>query len=246
MVVSLTIIPVLAARFLGGVRCPPPVRSIISWPIATKGSLQIGLRFPQVRRPAVAARRRAALVALDSSGIGLHARDGRRGLRLDYHMPVGTSLAQTDKVMRRVEAVLLKTPDIAGLHPPHRRRAGLLCDRMLHGRHPREPEAVGRASTRWRRFSMRSARSFKRGSTGAGDRVVPLVQDQIDDLAGVDQPIEVKIFGPDPAILRELAEQVGKIVEEVAGRGRRQLERAAWAIPTSSSAPTASRPPAWA
>ena len=33
---------------------------------------------------------------------------------LDYNMPVGTSLAQTDKVMRRVEAVLQDTPDISG------------------------------------------------------------------------------------------------------------------------------------
>ena len=31
---------------------------------------------------------------------------------LDYNMPVGTSLVQTDKVMRRVEAVLQSTPDI--------------------------------------------------------------------------------------------------------------------------------------
>ena len=46
---------------------------------------------------------------------------------------------------------------------------------------------------------------------------VPLVQDQINDLAGVDSPIEVKVFGPDFAKLRELAEQVGEIVEKVEG-----------------------------
>ena len=46
---------------------------------------------------------------------------------------------------------------------------------------------------------------------------MPLVQDQINDLAGVDSPIEVKVFGPDFATLRTLAEKVGKIVEEVPG-----------------------------
>ena len=46
---------------------------------------------------------------------------------------------------------------------------------------------------------------------------MPLVQDQINDLAGVDSPIEVKVFGPDFAKLRELAEQVGEIVEKVEG-----------------------------
>ena len=46
---------------------------------------------------------------------------------------------------------------------------------------------------------------------------MPLVQDQINDLAGVESPIEVKVFGPDFASLRTLAEKVGKIVEEVPG-----------------------------
>ncbi len=46
---------------------------------------------------------------------------------------------------------------------------------------------------------------------------MPLVQDQINDLAGVARPIEVKVFGPDFATLREIAEKVGKIVEEVPG-----------------------------
>ena len=43
------------------------------------------------------------------------------------------------------------------------------------------------------------------------------MQDQINDLAGVEEPIEVKVFGPEPATLRELAAKVGEIVEKVAG-----------------------------
>jgi multidrug efflux pump subunit AcrB len=43
---------------------------------------------------------------------------------------------------------------------------------------------------------------------------VPLVLDQINDLSGVKSPVEVKIFGPDLAILRDLAQQVGKILEQ--------------------------------
>jgi multidrug efflux pump subunit AcrB len=46
---------------------------------------------------------------------------------------------------------------------------------------------------------------------------VPLVRDQIQDLAGVEEPIEVKLFGPDVAVLRELAEKVAPIVEEAGG-----------------------------
>ena len=42
---------------------------------------------------------------------------------------------------------------------------------------------------------------------------VRLVQDQIDDLVGGIKPVEVKVFGPDPVKLRELAAEVGKVVE---------------------------------
>src|SRR5262249_10423396 len=37
---------------------------------------------------------------------------------------------------------------------------------------------------------------------------VPLVQDQLNDLAGLQRTVEIKIFGPDQTKLRELAEQV--------------------------------------
>ena len=37
---------------------------------------------------------------------------------------------------------------------------------------------------------------------------------QINDMSGVDKPIEVKVFGPDVAQLRKLAAAVGEIVEQ--------------------------------
>ena len=56
---------------------------------------------------------------------------------LDYNMPVGTSLAQTDKVLRRVEEVLLETPDVEGYIRRTGRRARLLRHRELYRRRPR-------------------------------------------------------------------------------------------------------------
>ena len=40
-----------------------------------------------------------------------------------------------------------------------------------------------------------------------------MMQDELNDLAGAAKPIEIKIFGPDPAVLRELAVQAGEILE---------------------------------
>ena len=64
---------------------------------------------------------------------------------LDYNMPVGTSLSQTDKVLRRVEKVLLDTPDVQGYIRRTGAELGFFATETLHRRHPREPEAAGPA-----------------------------------------------------------------------------------------------------
>ena len=136
---------------------------------------------------------------------------------LDYNMPVGTSLAQTDKVMRRVEAVLAADARHLRLHPPDRGRARLLRHRVVHRRHPGEPEAGRRApadgrdlrraprgarrprSPSWRPSSSRWCRTRSttwRASTARS---------------------RSRSSAPTSAKLRELAEQVGKIVEKVEG-----------------------------
>ena len=46
----------------------------------------------------------------------------------------------------------------------------------------------------------------------------PLIQDQIDDLTGVSRPVEVKIFGPDAKVLRELAARIGDFVEKAGAK----------------------------
>ena len=114
MVVSLTIIPVLAARFLG--RRPMPTTGPVYNLVADgyEGLLKVGLRFP------ITAMLLSLLAIVPLWWLATHMETGfmpdmdEGAFVLDYEMPVGTSLAQTDKVMRRVEDVLLETPDISG------------------------------------------------------------------------------------------------------------------------------------
>ena len=187
MVVSLTIIPVLAARFLG--RRPMPTTGPIYNLLADRyeGLLKVGLRFP---RSAVLLALLAVvpgLVALpDHLETGFMPEMDEGAFVLDYNMPVGTSLAQTDKVLRRVEAVLLRTPGHLRLHPPDRGRTRLLRHRALHRRHPREPEAVGPAPPDDRDRSTSLREELKAEVPELETEFVPLVQDQIGDLAGVD------------------------------------------------------------
>ena len=114
MVVSLTIIPVLAARFLGAAPMPTtgPIYNLIA--DRYEGLLKVGLRFP------IATVLLSLLRAVPLWWLATHMETGfmpdmdEGAFVLDYEMPVGTSLAQTDKVLRRVEDVLMETPDISG------------------------------------------------------------------------------------------------------------------------------------
>ena len=216
MVVSLTIIPVLAARFLG--RKPMPSTGPVYNLLADRyeGLLKVGLRFPKT------ALLLALLAVVPLWWLATHLETGfmpdmdEGAFVLDYNMPVGTSLAQTDKVLRRVEAVLLATPDISG----YIRRTG--AELGFFATEPHTGDILVSLKPSGERRPMDEIFDAVREELEAEvpeleTEFVPLVQDQIGDLAGVDQPIEVKVFGPDPARLRELAERVGKIAEEVPG-----------------------------
>jgi CzcA family heavy metal efflux pump len=216
MVVSLTIIPVLAARFLG--RRPMPSTGPIYNLLADRyeGLLRVGLKFPVVTVLL------SILAVVPFCWLWLHTESGfmpdmdEGAFVLDYNMPVGTSLAQTDKVMRRVEEVLRRTPDVSA----YIRRTG--AELGFFATEPYTGDILVSLKPSGQRRSMEELFDSLRDELKAEvpeleTEFVPLVQDQINDLAGVESPIEVKVFGPDFATLRTLAEKVGKIVEEVHG-----------------------------
>ncbi len=216
MVVSLTIIPVLAARFLG--RRPMPTTGPIYNMLADRyeGLLRGGLRFPKI------AVFLAVLVLIPLWLLATHMETGfmpdmdEGAFVLDYEMPVGTSLAQTDKVLRRVEAALQETEDISG----YIRRTG--AELGFFATEPYTGDILVSLKPSGQRRPMEEIidelREELEGTVPELEtEFVPLVQDQINDLAGVASPIEVKVFGPDFATLRALAAQVGEIVEKTKG-----------------------------
>ncbi len=230
MVVSLTIIPVLAARFLG--RRPMPTTGPIYNRLADvyERALKVGLRFPKtIMLLALLAvvpgwiLLHGLTIPLGKYPIEIHALEtgfmpdmDEGAFVLDYEMPVGTSLSQTDKVLRRVEAVLRRTPDISG----YIRRTG--AELGFFATEPYTGDILVSLDPPGRRPPMEEITDELREELESEvpeleTEFVPLVQDQINDLAGVASPIEVKVFGPDFAMLRTLAAQVGEVVEGVEG-----------------------------
>jgi CzcA family heavy metal efflux pump len=216
MVVSLTIIPVLAARFLGGRTMPSTGRVYDVLAASYEGLLRIGLRFPKV---AVAA---AVLVLVPGWLLFRHVETGfmpdmdEGAFVLDYYMPVGTSLTGTDRVMRRVEAVLQRTPDVDGYIRRTGAELGFFATEAYTGDILVSLKPAGQRRPMSEIFTALRER-LAREVPELEIEFVPLVQDQINDLAGLESPIEVKVFGPDVGTLRELAVQVGHVVEGTPG-----------------------------
>ena len=216
MVVSLTIIPVLAARFLGGRPMPTtgPIYNVMA--NSYEGLLRVGLRFPRI---AVVL---ALLAVVPGWWLWNHLESGfmpemdEGAFVLDYWMPVGTSLGQTDRVLRRVEAVLQKTPDISGYIRRAGAEMGFFATESFRGDIlvSLKPPGSRRPSEE---LLDDLRKQIKQEVPELQTEFVPLVLDQINDLAGVSRPVEVKVFGPDFTVLRTLAERVGKLVEGVKG-----------------------------
>jgi len=214
MVVSLTLIPVLSARFLA--RRPMPASGPLYERLAGsyEGALRLGLRFPRV----------SVLLALLAvvplwllyknieSGFMPEMDEG--AFVLDYWMPVGTSLGETDRIVRRVEKLLQDTPDVDRYLRRTGAELGLFATEAFTGDILVSLKPPGQRRPMKEVFDDLREQVAHVAPELETVEFVPLVQDQINDLSGVKSPIEVKLFGPDRAQLRELAEQVGKILDE--------------------------------
>ena len=216
MVISLTLVPVLAARFLARRKMPHsgPIYNVLA--NSYEGVLRFGLRAPRtviglallVIFPAW------WLFANIDSGFMPEMDEG--AFVVDYEMPVGTSLRQTDSVLRRVEALVIATPEVAG----YIRRTG--AELGFFATEPHTGDILVSLKPSGQR--KRNGAEIREDLRKRLDAAIPelrgtieikgLIEDQINDLSGAATPIEVKIFGPDLNEIRKLATKVGTIVKQ--------------------------------
>ncbi|MFL6192537.1 MAG: efflux RND transporter permease subunit [Thermoanaerobaculia bacterium] len=139
------------------------------------------------------------------------------GFVVDYLTPPGTALAETDRQVRRVEAVLASTPEVAAFS----RRTG--AELGLFATQPNTGDILVRLKPRSQRgHSSEEVIAGLRprlaeAAPGMELEFVQLLQDMIGDLEGAAEPFEVKIFGDDSATLTALAGRVQGELEGVQG-----------------------------
>ena len=213
MVVSLTVVPVLASRFLAHRAMPTsgPIYHVMA--DVYERVLRFTLRWPRL----------VLLLALLAvvpgwwfysrlpSGFMPEMDEG--AFVLDYFMPPGTSLTKTDQVARRIDQVLADTPDVAGYLRRTGAENGIYATEAYRGDIEVALKPPGQRRSMDAIFNALEE-ELKSKVPEARIKLHALIHDQIDDLNGIESPVEVKIFGPDGAKLRELAKPIGKFVEE--------------------------------
>ena len=138
------------------------------------------------------------------------------GFIVDYIMPAGSSLAETNRVITHVEQILHAVPEVEGTS----RRTGLQLGLA----------AVTEANTGDISVKLKDKRSrgveeimedvradIKREEPALDVEFIQTLQDMISDLTGEPQPVEVKLFSENATLLADWAPRVGDSISKING-----------------------------
>jgi CzcA family heavy metal efflux pump len=138
------------------------------------------------------------------------------GFIVDYIMPAGSSLAETNRVITHVEQILRSTPEVENTS----RRTGLQLGLA----------AVTEANTGDVSVKLKADRSRSIDDVIAEVRekitqqepaldveFIQVLQDMIGDLTSAPEPIQIKLFSPDTAALQEWAPKVADAIHKIPG-----------------------------
>jgi CzcA family heavy metal efflux pump len=134
---------------------------------------------------------------------------------LDYVSPPGTSLEETDRMLREVEKIIVQVPEVEAYSRRTGTQMGFFITEPNNGDYLIQLKKDRKRTTeevitdiRQRIESTQPALRIDFGQ---------VIGDMLGDLMESVQPIEIKIFGTDPDKLKELSKQVNSIVENVKG-----------------------------
>ena len=147
------------------------------------------------------------------------------GFVIDYLTPAGTALEETDRQVHRIEEMVAATPEVAGFSRRTGSELGLFATEQNSGDIlvRLKPPAARKRTAEEVIAEQRAA--FAAEMPGMTIEFVQLLQDMLGDLEGNPEPIEVKIFGDDPAVLGALAARTAETPAQ--GPRRRRRRRAA-------------------
>ena len=138
------------------------------------------------------------------------------GFVLDYIMPAGSSLAETNRVISHVEKMLRDTPEVEGTS----RRTGLQLGLAAVTEANTGDISVKLKDDRKRGIDevIEGIRAKIKAEEPALDvEFIQVLQDMIGDLTSAPEPVQIKLFAQDPALLADWAPKVADSIGKIKG-----------------------------
>lgn len=135
---------------------------------------------------------------------------------LDYFTPPGTSLAETDRILRHVEQMLKETPEVES----YSRRTGLQLGLSIT--EPNTGDFLIKLRPDRKHSTAEVIDGLREEITSAEPSLDPIefpgiLSDLIGDLTSSPEPIEIKVFGEDTAALEQKAKEIADTIEKIPG-----------------------------
>ncbi len=228
LLIALGVIPILAGRYLsakdlGVDPAAEPTRRDGSGPLPRDSGLNHAYRRLMrwaLHRPWILA---ILLPAMGIGGFGLYRSLGsgflpymdEGGFVIDYQTPPGTSLAESDRLLRKIETILQHEPAVQS----YSRRTGL----QLGGGVTEANQ--GDFLVKLKPFPRPPIDAVIRDVRTKINQQLPeldidfaqRMEDLIGDLTSVPQPVEIKVFGDDVPTIERVAVQVAAEISKVKG-----------------------------
>jgi CzcA family heavy metal efflux pump len=154
--------------------------------------------------------------AYNNTGSDLLPEMDEGGFIVDYIMPAGSSLVETDRVISHVERILKNIKEVEGTS----RRTGLQL-----GLAAVTEANTGDVSVKLRRDRKRSGEDvisevrdkIKKAEPTLDIEVIQTLQDMIGDLTSQPEPVVIKMFAQDPDLLRAWAPKIAGEIKKLPG-----------------------------
>ncbi|HWC96494.1 MAG TPA: efflux RND transporter permease subunit, partial [Candidatus Sulfopaludibacter sp.] len=155
-------------------------------------------------------------ICYNNTGSDLLPEMDEGGFIVDYIMPAGSSLAETNRVITHIEKILRATPEVESTS----RRTGLQL-----GLAQVTEANTGDISVKLKKDRKRSGEEviadvrekIKTAEPVCDIEIPQLLQDMIGDLTSAPEPVVIKLFAQDPVLLTQWATSVGDTIKKIPG-----------------------------
>lgn len=180
-----------------------------------------GIRWALARRLIVGAVALGLIVvagvAYWNLGTGFLPEMDEGGFVIDYLTPPGTSLSETDSLVKQMEAKVAALPDKAAFSRRTGAELGLFATEQNKGDILVKLKPRGQRDRGSEEIISGLREDITKNIAGVDVEFIQILQDMLGDLEGAPEPVEVKIFGNDIGELNKVADELGPKLQKVQG-----------------------------